>query len=233
MSNWTNFEARTLKANVTDLIREAIIRGDLPANSVLNQAQIAEQLGTSRGPVREALGRLEQEGLIKNVPYKGVVITALTPRYVRELYSLRGALETFAVSRAIENLNDSHLKKLKQLIKDMDKAAAVKNEIKLGDLDLVFHETIVDMAQHELLKKTWTTLEIGLKRCLHERHRIYPSLNQVVGSHPAIVEAMEAQNSDTAMQLMVEHIRDAGEVLLEQMEAEWQETQEAELETAE
>lgn len=232
MSNWTDFEARTLKANVTDLIREAIIRGDLPANSVLNQAQIAEQLGTSRGPVREALGRLEQEGLIKNVPYKGVVITSLTPQYVKELYSLRDALETFAVRRAIENLNEDYLERLKQIIEDMDKAAAVKDEDKLGDIDLVFHETIIDMAQHELLKKTWTTLEIGLKRCLHERHKIYPSLDQVVGSHPAIVEAMAARDSETAMQLMAEHIQDAGEKLLEQMEAEWEETQEAEVETA-
>ena len=226
MSNWTDFEARTLKANVTDLIREAIIKGDLPANSVLNQAQIAEQLGTSRGPVREALGRLEQEGLIKNVPYKGVVITSLTPRYVKELYSLRGALETFAVSRAIENLNDTYLEKLEQIIKDMNEAATVKDEDSLGTIDLIFHETIVEMAQHDLLKKTWTTLEIGLKRCLHERHKIYPSLDQVVGSHPAIVDAMRARDSETAMQLMAEHIQDAGEKLFEQMKDEWEETEE-------
>lgn len=220
MSNWTDFEARTLKTNVTDLIRQAIIKGDLPANSELNQAQIAEKLGTSRGPVREALGRLEQEGLIKNVPYKGVVITELTPTYVKELYSLRGALETFAISCAIENLQAKDLKKLKQLLKEMDKAAAVKDEDKLGEIDLIFHKTIIDIAQHELLKKTWTTLEIGLKRCLHERHKIYPSLDQVIGSHPAIVEAMAAKDSETAMKLMREHIHDAGEKLREQMAEE-------------
>ncbi len=220
MSNWADFEARTLKTNVTDLIRQAIINGELPANSELNQAQIAEKLGTSRGPVREALGQLEQEGLIRNVPYKGVVITALTPEYVKELYSLRGALETFAMSCAIENLTAKDLKKLKQLLKDMEKAAVVKDEDKLGDIDLVFHETIIDIAQHELLKKTWSTLEIGLKRCLHERNKIYPSLDQVIGSHPAIVEAMEAGDSETAMNLMREHILDAGEKLREQMAEE-------------
>ena len=223
MSNWTDFEARTLKANVTDLIRQAIIKGDLPADSELNQAQIAEQLGTSRGPVREALGRLEQEGLIKNVPYKGVVITALTPDYVEELYSLRGALETFAVSCAVDKLTAEGLKKLEHLIKEMDEAAAVKDERTLGEIDLVFHRTIIDMAQHELLKKTWRPLEIGLQRCLYKRHEIYPSLDQVVGSHPAIVEAMAARDSETAMDLMREHILDAGEKLREQMEEELKE----------
>ena len=225
MSNWTDFEARTLKANVTDLIRQAIIKGDLPANSELNQAQIAEKLGTSRGPVREALGRLEQEGLIKNVPYKGVIITSLTPDYVKELYSLRGALETFAISCAIDILDAEDLQKLKHLIKEMDKAAKVKDERKLGEIDLVFHRTIVDLAQHDLLKKTWRTLEIGLQRCLYMRHQIYPSLDQVVGSHPAIVEAMEARDSETAMSLMREHILDAGEKLREQMEEELKENE--------
>ena len=218
MSNWTDFKARTLKANVTDLIRQAIIKGELPANSELNQAQIAERLGTSRGPVREALGQLEQEGLIKNVPYKGVIITSLTPEYVAELYSLRGALETFAVRCAIDTVNAKDLKTLRQLLKEMDKAAQAKDEKKMGELDLTFHRTIVEMSRHELLQKTWSTLEIGLQRCLYKRHEIYPSLDQVLGSHPEIVDAIAKHDVETATTLLREHILDAGEKLREAME---------------
>ena len=222
MSDWNKLEARTLRANVTDLIRRAIIEGDLPAESELNQAQIAAKLGISRGPVREAMGRLEQEGLIKNVPYKGVFITSLSPDYVEELYSLRGALESFAMECAIEKLTSKELKKLKQLVKDMHKAAQAKDEYKLGEIDLIFHKTIIEMSQHELLKKTWKNLEIGLQRCLYKRQQIYPSLELVVGSHPAIVEAMEARDIETATTLMREHILDAGQKLREQMELDQQ-----------
>jgi DNA-binding GntR family transcriptional regulator len=83
VDRWKHLQARTLKENVTSLLREAIIDGSLAAGEELNQAQIAERLGISRGPLREALGQLEQEGLIVSTPYKGVVVTALTPTYVR------------------------------------------------------------------------------------------------------------------------------------------------------
>src|SRR5690606_15282833 len=89
--------ATTQKENVTNIWRQGIISGTIPAGEELNQAQIAEKLGTSRGPIREALGQLEQEGLIRSVPYKGVVVTPLTPTYIRELYGLRAVLETFAL----------------------------------------------------------------------------------------------------------------------------------------
>jgi DNA-binding GntR family transcriptional regulator len=220
MNNWTTLETRTLRENVTDLIREAIIEGNLPAGSELNQAQIAEKLGISRGPVREALGQLEQEGLIHNVPYKGVVITSLTPTYVRELYSLRSALETFAINLAIEHLKTKDLKILKQLVNEMWQAAKAKNEHTLGELDLTFHRTIITMAEHDLLRKTWAPLEIGVKRCLYKRHKIYQSLDEVVGSHPALVDAIEVRDSDQATKILREHILEAGEKICEHMHAE-------------
>ena len=108
--NIDRMKPRTLRTNVTEILREAIVEGTLPAGSELNQAQLAEQLGISRGPLREALGQLEQEGLIRNVAYKGVYVTPLTRTYVEELYSLRSALESFAIGRWIEHLEPEELR---------------------------------------------------------------------------------------------------------------------------
>src|SRR5262245_27735436 len=134
------FEPRTLKGNVTDLLRRSIIDGDLPPGIEFNQTQIAERLGISRGPLREALAQLEQEGLIENTPYKCVVVTQITPRYIQELYSVRIAVETLAVERAIDRMTPKHLQFLNQIVVEMRQMAQENNLDSLIDLDFAFHE---------------------------------------------------------------------------------------------
>ena len=215
MDELKHLETRTLKQNVTNLLREAIVDGSLAAGEELNQAQIAERLGISRGPVREALGQLEQEGLIVSTPYKGVVVTSLTPTYVRELYSLRGALETFAVRLGIERNDPKDVAQLRSIVEKMRKAAADGDEKKLARLDLEFHSSLIHMARHDLLEKTWATLKIGVRRSLRTRHSIYESLEEVVGSHPSLIDAIEARDVEHATHQLREHIHDAGERIVE------------------
>lgn len=211
LKGFSPMEPRTLRENVTDLLRQQIITGRLAPGTELNQAQIAEQLGISRGPVREALGKLEQEGLIRSVPYKGVHVTPLTEEYVEELYSLRSALETFALRRGIEDVQPEDLERLSRTIDAMRQAARMQDAEELVRLDLQFHRIIVQMADHELLLQTWEPLELGVQRCLHARHRIYDTMEEVVGTHPALVEAIGKQDIDLACQILHEHIIEAGE----------------------
>lgn len=216
MDDWKHLETRTLKENVTNLLREAIVDGSLAAGEELNQAQIAERLGISRGPVREALGQLEQEGLILSIPYKGVVVTSLTPTYVRELYSLRGALETFAVRLGIERNDPADAAKLRRTVDEMRAAAQEGDHTELARLDLKFHSSLIHMARHDLLERTWGPLKIGVRRCLRTRHRIYASLGEVVGTHPALIDAIEERDAEHATTLLREHILEAGERIVEE-----------------
>lgn len=215
MEDWAPLQATTLKENVTNLLRQSIIDGSLPSGEELNQAQIAERLGISRGPVREALGQLEQEGLIRIVPYKGVIVTPLNPTYVRELYTLRSALETFALRLGMERRDAEDLDTLARIVAAMRAAAQRHDGLEMGRLDLRFHSTIIHMARHNLLERAWTPLRIGVQRCLHSRHRIYDSLEQAVGSHPAIVDAIQAGDLAEATTLLDRHIIDAGNQLCE------------------
>jgi DNA-binding GntR family transcriptional regulator len=215
VDNWQPLETRTLRDNVISLLRQAIVEGTLPAGAELNQAHVAERLGISRGPLREALGQLEQEGLILSIPYKGSLVTSLTPDYVDELYSLRSALECFALDQIF--LDNSRVKQvakqLEQVVSDMNQAALSKDNRWLVELDLNFHRIIIDMCAHDLLERTWTPLEMGVKRCLYTRHKIYRSLDEVVGNHPDLIAAISDARAEDAKQLLRDHIIEAGKLI--------------------
>jgi DNA-binding GntR family transcriptional regulator len=242
MDHWQPLQTlhtRTLRDNVVSLLREAIVKGTLPAGIELNQAHVAERLGISRGPLREALGQLEQENLIRTVPYKGSVVTSLTPTYLSELYSLRKALEQFAVEQLltpssldthddtsdnIDAILQSTTQKLRNVVDDMHDAALEQDNDWLVELDLSFHRIIIEAPGHNLLKHTWSPLEMGVKRCLYTRHKIYRSLDQVIGNHPDIIEALEAKQLDAGKALLHDHIIEAGKM----MQQYWEEAPETE-----
>jgi len=202
---------RTLKENVTNILRQSIVDGSLAPGSELNQAQIAEKLGVSRGPIREALGKLEQEGLIRTVPYKGVFITPLDRQYVEELYSVRALLETMALERGIERMTDDDLSILRRYVDEMRLAAQAENTKLLLSVDLQFHEHIVRMAQHDIALRLWKQLEVGVQRCVYTQHRIYEMLEEVVGSHPILVEAIAARNVESAVEILHKHISESAD----------------------
>ena len=205
---------RTLKENVTEIIRQSIIDGSLAPGSELNQAQVALELGVSRGPVREALGRLEQEGLIRVTAYKRVFITPMNRQYVEELYSVRAALETMALEQGMDRMTEDDLLELEQIVEQMRLAAQSQNQDELVDLDLSFHEHIVRMADHDLALHLWQQLNVGVKRCVHTQHRAYTFLDEVVGTHPTIVTAIAEKNKSLAVRILREHIIESAETII-------------------
>lgn len=216
-------EPRTLKENVTGILRQLIVEGTLPPGAEFNQAQIAEQLGVSRGPIREALGQLEQEGLLQSVPYKGVVVTPLTRQYVEELYSVRTALELLALDRALDRMTDAEIDPLDTVVEEMRTVARSGDLVRLVEIDLQFHEYLIAHSHHELAHKLWLTLEVGMRRCLRTRHRIYTFLDEVVGSHPTLITALRQRNKPLAKQILSDHIAESLHHLLANWPAETEE----------
>ncbi|MBI1294110.1 FCD domain-containing protein [bacterium] len=207
-------ESSTLKENVCTILRRSIIDGTLTGGMEINQAQIAEQLGVSRGPLREALGQLEFEGLVESTPYKGVVVTALTRESVEDLYSVRAVLENLAIRRAVDYATVEELATLDRIVDEMRIAALAGDREKLGLLDIGFHEQIVSMARNTLLKKLWKLLAVSLQRCLYARHSRYESLEHVVGSHPAIVAAITVRDKEESSRILRIHMAEWAEQIL-------------------
>jgi GntR family transcriptional regulator, gluconate operon transcriptional repressor len=211
---FTGLEPQTLRSNVVDVLRRAILSGEYGPGAAINQADIAKQLGISRGPLREALSQLQEEGLIRILPYKGAYVTDLSEAYIEELYSLRSVLEGFAARRAVAFATPAEVTHLYDIVARMRIAAEQEDHAALAQLDLEFHRSVCLMAHHTLLMQQWKAIEHGIQRCVSLRHSIYDDPIDVVGTHPNIVAAIHAGDGERAAALMEQHILDAGEILL-------------------
>ena len=214
MSSLQSVDARTLRQSVTEAIRRAILQGDLLPGVQINQVQIAEQLGVSRGPVREALGQLEEEGLIRNVPYKGTFVTEITEEYIRELYDVRGLIETFAVRLAAEAATADDRREIEQVMQAMERALNAEAVTQFAELDVQFHFLLIRSAHHSLLLQSWRSIEMGVRRCSMLRHRIYSNTADVIARHREILAAMDAGDVETAAAQLGIHISNARDRVL-------------------
>jgi DNA-binding GntR family transcriptional regulator len=207
-------DQQTLRNTVTNSVRQAILGGTLRPGSQINQVEVAAKLRVSRGPLREALRQLEEEGLVLSLPHKGTFVTEITTDDIEEVYSIRAVLESFAIRRAVEHATADDLRDLSDIVGEMEKAAEVADVVRLRSLDLQFHLTICKSARHQLLLQLWKSIELRVRRLLALRHGIYKDPRDIVGTHPDIVRAIQARDAGQAAILMDTHVREACEQLL-------------------
>jgi DNA-binding GntR family transcriptional regulator len=205
---------QTLRESVTDSVRQAILGGTLPPGSQINQVEVAGKLRVSRGPLREALRQLEEEGLVLNLPNKGTFVTEITTGDIEEVYGIRALLENFAVRCAVERATEDELGELSDIVDEMHKAAEMADVARLRTLDLQFHLTVCKAAHHQLLLQLWKSIELRVRRVLALRHGIYKDPREIVGGHPDILCAIQARDIARATALTDTHVRDACERLL-------------------
>lgn len=187
-------------------LRDGIMRGDLPPGSVLAEEEIASTLGTSRTPVRQALGLLLQEGFVEVGPRRQVVVRGFTPEHKAEILLLREALEGVAVSRACEVMQLEDIDYLHLLLLRMRRAAESGREEDFLDLDEEFHLKIAEGAQLPILYSLLSQLR-GFVRVARLGSRRPPAvLAQVVAEHEEIVDALEHRDPETAHEALVEHL---------------------------
>src|SRR3954467_13985036 len=151
---------RSLADDVVERLRKAIWSGRLAPDERLREELLAEFLGVSRGPIREALTRLEREGLVVKQPNRGAVVARLSPEDLAEVFSLRLAIERLAVRMAVRNAEPQHLDQMQAVI---DQLAALQvetmTEQQAAALDVEFHEILYQSARHKRLYDTWATLK--------------------------------------------------------------------------
>ncbi|MFW6091992.1 MAG: GntR family transcriptional regulator, partial [Actinomycetota bacterium] len=143
---------------VADRIRTGIMDGTFPPGAQLGEANLAEQLGVSRGPIREALQRLIQEGLLYSEPHRGVFVSRLDGDDIEDIYLARGAVERAAVRVLLDRGEPEALAGLERLLERMAKAAQRDRWNAVADLDLQFHETLVAASGSERLVRMFSTL---------------------------------------------------------------------------
>lgn len=203
---------RTSADRVFEALQDAIVRGDIAPGSRVGETELAERFGTSRGPLREALRRLESRRLVERTPHVGIRIASLSPDALVEIYFVREALEGMAARMAALHMTDAEIAGLRALLAAHQQDEALRSDTAYfqqeGDLD--FHYRVIQGSHNAAL----TELLIGelYHRIRMYRYQVsaYPNRPQkAFAEHQRIVEAIEARDGDLAEMLMRRHISSA------------------------
>ena len=151
-------------------LRSAIISAELPPGEKLVELEIAAQMGTSQGPVREALQRLERDGLVERRARSATFVTSMSIDEMYELFSMRSGIEGFAVRRTVEPITPAQCDELDELIEKMAQAGSRKDMATLAEYDMQFHRHIVEWSGSAGLLRVWTTLSSQIQRFIVQSH---------------------------------------------------------------
>ena len=200
---------KPLRELVLEAIREAIINGTLKPRERLMEIQLAEELGVSRTPIREAFRKLEMEGFVVMVPRKGAYVADLSFKDIADVFEIRSALEGLAASLAAQRITDEELDELERCLVEKADAITTNNIEKLVLVDTKFHETIYKASRNERLTNIINNLREQIQR-FRATTLAYPGrMQESLDEHRAIVEALQARDAKQAQQLAGEHIENA------------------------
>jgi len=212
MTDTSRLQPRTarlasLPDQLYDRLRRDIISGALPPGAKLVELEIAAQMGTSQGPVREALQRLERDGLVERRARSATFVTSISAGEMYELFSIRSVIESFAIRRAAQTVTPEQCAELSELIERMVEAGAERDINPLAEYDMQFHQRIVEWAGSANFLRTWTTLSNQIQRFIVQTHpEHYPDYVEIGTRHQPILDALCQHDADAAVQAMQEHI---------------------------
>jgi DNA-binding GntR family transcriptional regulator len=208
---------RVLSEHIAEQLREAIVTDQLKAGQRIVEREIAEAMQTSRGPVRDALLLLENEGLVVRYPHRGTFVAEFTVQDVEEIYSLRQSIESLAVEYLVERATPEDLDQLDELVQQMaDKVEAGYRVSEATELDLAFHRAICRLSGHSRALVAWEALS-GQTRILLLGHRIRNPRDfqeRSVEWHRRLANAIRERDIDRAQDELRRHLAATVEGLL-------------------
>ena len=198
----------TLKDHIYEVLREAILEMNIYADNAelrLDERMMAEQLGISRTPVREALARLEQDGFVDIQPRKGVFVRRKTLEEVLEMIVAWAALESMAARLATQVATDSEIRSIRMLAASFSESSARADISEYSEANIKFHQSILTLSKCRLLRELADGLFLHMhavrRRAMGEDDRARRS----VVDHAGIIEALERRDADLADRLVREH----------------------------
>lgn len=194
---------------IAEQLREAIMSGAIPQGSQLGEADLAARFGVSRGPLREAMQRLVQEGLVRSERHRGLFVTELTSADISDIYLARTAIERAAVDLVVETAPERAANALDRVVARMLSAADRGDSAALSRNDLTFHEVLVAESGSARLQRMASTLLVETRMCLAALPRRYVAPHELATEHQEIAAAIRKGNRRRAHQLLDAHMQDA------------------------
>ena len=208
------FTRSNLREQIKDVILQRIVAGEYSPGARLVETRIAQELGVSQAPVREALRDLEQLGCIVHEPFRGCSVRAFSAEDLLEAFPVRAALEALAARLAAERITEDELLHLAELLDRMRGAAQRGDAHDQSQANASFHATIVHAARNATLERQWSFLEPYSRTYLTVSQ---PGTDLLAMSerHVPILEALRARDAEAAGAAMHQHLMDAAELLKE------------------
>ena len=204
-------ERRVLTDDVADSLREAILSGRFKRGERLIEDELAESLNVSRGPIRQAIFRLQQEGLVVHETHRGATVAQISLHDASEIYSLRKALEKLAVEQACRNATEADLAPLDAILllfQSIPRASMTRRRV--AELDIDFHDALFRAAHHGRLYRAWEALRSQIFVFLLLRDGLPEDyLTSWYQAHARLLAIVRSQDAPAAVTCIEEHIEAA------------------------
>jgi DNA-binding GntR family transcriptional regulator len=191
---------------IANRVRDAIAEGHIAPGAQLGEAELARELGVSRGPLREGLQRLTAEGLVVSIRNRGLFVIDITPERVADVYVARQAVERAAAEQV--HLGDPRAAG-ETLMSIIDTMAVAPDSHAVGDADIVFHERLVALADSPRLSRMHSILLIETRICIRALEVSYGHGDVRFGEHRAIAQSFLDGDARLTDELLVAHMKDA------------------------
>ena len=206
---------KPLRDVVFERLRKAIVEGSLKPGQRLMEVQLAEQLGVSRTPVREAIRKLELEGLVIMLPRKGAYVADMSIKDVIDLLEVRAALEGLAASLAAERMMPENVEKLKNISDELKKNVENSNLSETLKKDVEFHQCIFEASGNNKLVQMINSLWEQVYRFREGYMSDYNAALEIIKEHEKLIGAIENGESEKASKYAREHIEKAEQYMID------------------
>ena len=199
--NFLRIPKATFRAHIAEGLRSAILNGEILPGSQVTEQSLAEQFGVSRGPLREAMRQLIDEGLLVTVPYTGTHVVGLSVEDIREIYSMRVNLEIFAFELVWERRDDAFKDGLLSCQANLTRCIDLGDDIASIDAELRLHGFVYEASGHKILQKMWESIRGRLQLYWASHHRAHGIRGPRRDGHDSYVknalsESLEAMRSE-------------------------------------
>lgn len=201
-----NDEYLPLRDVVFNTLRRSILTGELKPGERLMEIHLADKLGVSRTPIREAIRKLELEGLVTMIPRRGAEVAQITEKHLRDVLEVRRALDALAVELACERITDAELESLKDACDNFEKETKQGNANRLAGADVAFHDIILNASGNERLVQMISNLSQQMYRYRLEYVKDETSYERLIAEHVAIYEAIRDRNGRAGAEAIKNHI---------------------------
>lgn len=214
-----------LRDVVFNTLRQAILRGELKPGERLMEIQLANKLGVSRTPIREAIRKLELEGLVLMIPRKGAEVADISEKSLRDVLEVRKALEELAVQLACDKITKEEIEDLKKAAEDFKKISKSRDITEIAEADVRFHDIIFMATDNQKLVQLLNNLREQMYRFRVEylkKEEVHP---QLIAEHEKIIEHIMERDKVKASAIVSEHINNQVEGVIDIIRTKQSETE--------